>query len=52
MIVVSHRLSMLKDADCTIVLENGNLVGFGDHDHLLTHCALYKKLWQQQMELT
>ena len=51
-IVVSHRLSMLKDADCTIVLENGNLVGFGDHDHLLTHCPLYKKLWQQQMELT
>ncbi|HHB76517.1 MAG TPA: peptidase domain-containing ABC transporter [Desulfobulbus sp.] len=51
-IVVSHRLSMLKDADCTMVLENGSLVGFGNHDHLLTSCALYKKLWQQQMELT
>lgn len=50
-IVVSHRLSMLKDADNTIVLEGGKLVGFGTHKQLLQQCALYKKLWQQQMEI-
>jgi ATP-binding cassette subfamily B protein len=50
--IVSHRLSMLKDADSTLVLEDGNLVGFGPHDNLLRDCALYKKLWRQQMELT
>jgi ATP-binding cassette subfamily B protein len=43
---------MLKDADSTLVLEDGNLVGFGPHDNLLQDCALYKKLWRQQMELT
>ncbi len=50
-IIVSHRLSMLKDADNIIVLEDGMLIGFGPHKHLLTDCPLYKNLWQQQMEL-
>ncbi|MGB3210144.1 MAG: peptidase domain-containing ABC transporter [Desulforhopalus sp.] len=49
--IVSHRLSMLKDADSTMVLEDGNLVGYGPHDSLLQSCVLYKKLWRQQMEL-
>ena len=51
-IVVSHRLSMLKDADNIMVLQDGGLVGYGPHDLLLQECELYKKLWQQQMELT
>jgi ABC-type multidrug transport system fused ATPase/permease subunit len=34
------------------VLEDGNLVGYGPHAGLLEDCALYKKLWRQQMELT
>jgi ATP-binding cassette subfamily B protein len=50
--IVSHRLSMLKDADSILVLEDGNLVGYGPHAGLLEDCALYKKLWRQQMELT
>ncbi len=51
-IIVSHRLSMLKDADSIIVLQRGELVGHGAHAHLLEQCALYRTLWQQQMELT
>jgi ATP-binding cassette subfamily B protein len=50
--IVSHRLSMLKDADSILVLEDGTLVGYGPHAGLLEDCALYKKLWRQQMELT
>ena len=50
-IIVSHRLSMLKDADSIIVLEHGVVVGHGPHDNLLQDCELYKKLWKQQMEL-
>ena len=49
--IVSHRLSMLKDTDNTMVLEDGNLVGYGPHKSLLQNCSLYKKLWRQQMEL-
>lgn len=50
-IIVSHRLSMLKDADSIIVLQGGRLVGHGPHQQLLHDCALYQKLWQQQMEV-
>lgn len=50
-LIVSHRLSMLKDADNIIVLADGNLVGYGPHDSLLKKCGLYQHLWEQQMEL-
>lgn len=50
-IIVSHRLSMLKDADSIIVLNKGELVGHGKHDLLLEKCGLYNHLWKQQMEL-
>ena len=50
-IIVSHRLSMLKDADDIVVLERGEMVGNGTHQQLLQGCPLYQKLWHQQMEL-
>lgn len=50
-IIVSHRLSMLKDADSIIVLQDGKMVGQGPHDQLLQGCDLYRYLWKQQMEL-
>ena len=50
-VIVSHRLSMLKDADSIIVLQNGELVGHGPHERLLQECELYRNLWRQQMEL-
>ena len=49
-IVVSHRLSMLRNADSIIVLERGYLVGHGPHDQLLRNCKLYAELWKEQME--
>lgn len=50
-IIVSHRLSMLKDADAILVLDNGNMAGLGSHGQLMGNCPLYRHLWQQQMEL-
>jgi subfamily B ATP-binding cassette protein MsbA len=46
--VVAHRLSTLRTADRLLVLERGRLVGLGTHDHLLSHCAVYRGLWYQQ----
>lgn len=51
-IIVSHRLSMLKDSDNILVLQDGHAVGFGSHEQLLCDCDLYQNLWRQQMELT
>ncbi len=50
-IVVSHRLSMITDADNIIVLERGSLIGLGPHSRLITECDVYRNLWQQQMQI-
>lgn len=48
MVIVSHRLSMLRHADTIIVLENGNLVGVGAHAQLYAACGQYRALWDKQ----
>ncbi|WP_163336228.1 peptidase domain-containing ABC transporter [Desulfopila sp. IMCC35008] len=50
-LMVSHRLSMICGADNILVLQGGEVVGYGNHTDLLESCELYKTLWQQQMEL-
>jgi ATP-binding cassette subfamily B protein len=47
-IIVSHRLSMIKEVDMTIVIEGGQIVGAGKHDELLSSCFTYRQLWAQQ----
>lgn len=47
-IIVSHRLSMIRDVDMTIVLEGGQIVGAGKHEDLVTSCFTYRQLWTQQ----
>ncbi|MBQ9536793.1 MAG: ATP-binding cassette domain-containing protein [Desulfovibrionaceae bacterium] len=48
MIIVSHRLSMLRHANLILVLENGRLVGLGPHDDVYANCAQYRTLWDKQ----
>lgn len=47
-ISVSHRLSMLVDADAILVLERGKVYDIGTHEELLERCDIYKHLWYQQ----
>jgi ATP-binding cassette subfamily B protein len=47
-IIVSHRLSMLADAEAILVLDRGRIAGIGRHEQLLARCATYRQLWQQQ----
>jgi ATP-binding cassette subfamily B protein len=48
-IIVSHRLSMLSDAESILVLDRGRVVNVGRHDQLLSQCMIYRGLWNQQM---
>ncbi|MBF0677744.1 MAG: peptidase domain-containing ABC transporter [Devosia sp.] len=50
-IIVSHRLSMLTDADAILVLDRGHLVDVGPHSQLVSRCTTYRHLWNQQMKL-
>ncbi|HIE30223.1 TPA: hypothetical protein EYP66_23420 [Candidatus Poribacteria bacterium] len=44
-IVVAHRLSMVRDADEIVVLQDGKIVERGTHDELLLAQGLYKKFY-------
>jgi ATP-binding cassette subfamily B protein len=47
-IIVSHRLSMLADADSILVIDRGRISDMGRHDQLLTRSSTYRNLWNQQ----
>lgn len=47
-ISISHRLSMLVEADAILVLERGRVYDLGTHHELLQRCDIYKTMWFQQ----
>jgi ATP-binding cassette, subfamily B, bacterial HlyB/CyaB len=47
-ITISHRLSMLVEADAILVLERGKVYDIGTHDELVRRCDIYKHMWYQQ----
>src|SRR5437764_1282314 len=47
-LVVSHRVSSVKDADHIIVLDDGRIVERGTHDSLLAHGGYYADLYRRQ----
>jgi ATP-binding cassette subfamily B protein len=47
-LIVSHRLSALANADAILVLDRGKMVGLGRHADLVARCTTYGQLWNQQ----
>ncbi|SHF00468.1 ATP-binding cassette, subfamily B [Kaistia soli DSM 19436] len=47
-IIVSHRLSTLTDADAILVIERGRIADLGRHEALVARCQIYRHLWSQQ----
>lgn len=50
-IVISHRLSAVRSADCLYVMEGGRVIERGTHEELLDAAGAYARLWNQQAEL-
>jgi ABC-type transport system involved in cytochrome bd biosynthesis fused ATPase/permease subunit len=50
-IMITHRLMNVVDADRIFVMENGRISGTGTHAELLETDAVYRKLWDTQKEL-
>ena len=48
LIVVSHRVAVLKDADVVYVLDEGRIAERGDHLTLMHARGLYYRLWELQ----
>ena len=51
-LVIAHRLSTIKDAHHIYVLDNGNIIESGNHNHLLSIRGLYFQMWNLQKETT
>ena len=49
-IMVTQRVSTIKDVDKILVLDEGNLVGIGTHDELIEGCSVYKEICLSQLE--
>ena len=50
LIVIAHRLSTIIDADQILVINHGNVVDSGTHEHLLAQCPLYASMWKAHIE--
>lgn len=48
-IIVAQRISTILDADKIIVLEEGKIVGIGNHDELMKKCDIYKQIALSQL---
>ena len=48
-IIISHRISTVRDADQIVVLEDGRLVERGRHDQLIAQGGLYAELYKKQL---
>lgn len=50
LIVIAHRISSIKNADCIYVIENGRITGNGRHEDLLRTNETYSRLWKISQE--
>ena len=50
-ILISHRLANVVNADCIYVMDNGCVAEYGTHNELLANNSVYEKLWTAQQNL-
>ena len=46
--VVAHRLSTIRNADCILVMRDGQIIERGTHDELLASGGFYAELYRSQ----
>ena len=48
-VIVSQRVSTVRDADMICALDHGSVAGLGTHDELYASCQLYREICQSQL---
>jgi len=49
-IIISHRISLVTDADEILVIDKGEIIENGKHEELIKNENLYYQLYKQQVE--
>ncbi|WP_194244228.1 ABC transporter ATP-binding protein [Nonomuraea phyllanthi] len=49
MVIVAQRVNTIRDADRILVLDEGRVVGSGDHAELMTTCPTYREIVLSQL---
>ena len=48
-IVIAQRISSVMKLDHILVMEDGQMVGYGTHEELLNSCEVYQEIYQSQI---
>ena len=48
-IIIAQRVSSIMNLDHIIVLDEGEMIGYGTHEELLEACEIYREIYKTQM---
>lgn len=48
-IIVAQRISSIKGADHILILDGGEMIGYGTHAQLMKTCPVYQEIAESQM---
>ena len=48
--VIAHRLTTIKNADCILVMKDGDIIESGNHETLMARGGFYADLYNSQFE--
>jgi len=49
-IIIAQRIGSVEDADKILVLEDGSIIGMGDHTELMKSCEAYQEIYYSQRD--
>ncbi len=50
MLIIAHRLSTIKDCNKIIVIDDGKVIGIGNHKELYSSNIIYKNLYEKELQ--
>ena len=48
-IIIAQRISSVMSCDKILVLEQGNVLGYGTHEELMRDCEIYREIGESQL---
>ena len=48
-IIIAQRVSSIMNLDYILVIEDGETIGYGNHEYLINNCDIYKEIAESQM---